>query len=296
MSQMAAAVPPPSPAPLAVRLWRGFAASTQLGWTISSNWTRPFIFLIYTVLRPVSGALILVVMYRFITGNRPATAIYLAFLVTGIAFWSLVQNGLAGLANGISEDRGFYRMLKYVYLAPQPFPLYLVGRGLAQMGVGLVSAIVVLVLATVALGLPISLLRINYLLLLVSCVLATAAVIAIALAYGLLLLGARDSHGYGEIAAQVLYIVSGAIFPIAILPGPLATIAAFSPLVYWLELVRRSLLGSHSLLMFPHLGTPAVLGRLLLATAGTVLLAGLVFSWAERTARRRGLIDMETSW
>jgi ABC-2 type transport system permease protein len=284
------------PAGTPLQTWRGFAAATRLGWTISSNWAQPFIFLIYTVLRPVSGALILVVMYRFITGNRPTTAVYLAFLVTGVAFWSLVQNCLAGLANGIGEDRGHYRTLKYAYVAPLPFPLYLVGRGLAQLAVGLISAAVVLTLATLALGLPIHPLQVNYALLLLASAIAMAAVLAVALTYGMILLAARDSHGYGEIGAQVLYIISGAIFPITVLPGPLGTIAAFSPLVYWLELVRRSLLGSHALLMFPHLSDAVVLGRLVVATAATLVLTALVYRWSDRSARRKGLIDMETGW
>jgi len=279
-----------------VRLWRGFASATRLGWTISSNWTRPFVFLIYTVLRPVSGALILVVMYRFITGSRGSTVAYLSFLVTGTAFWGLVQNGLAGLANGMSEDRGFYRMLKYVYLAPLPFPLYLVGRGLAQLAVALVSAGVVLSLATIALHLPIDPLRVNYPMLALASALAMAAVLSIGLTYGLLLLGARDSHGYGEIGAQVLYIASGAIFPIAVLPHPLAAAAALSPLVYWMELVRRSLLGGQALRMFPDLSDGTVLLRLLLTAAATVVLAAFAFGWADRNARRRGLIDQEANW
>ena len=279
-----------------IRLWRGFAAATRLGWTISSNWTRPLVFLIYTVLRPVSGALILVVMYRFITGNRPSSLAYLSFLVTGSAFWALVQNGLAGVANGMSEDRGFYRMLKYVYLAPLPFPLYLVGRGLAQLGVGLVSAGVVLALATVAFRLPIDPLHVNYLMLVLASAVAMAAVLAIALTYGLLLLAARDSHGYGEIGAQVLYIASGAIFPIAVLPAPLAAAAAASPLVYWMELIRRSLLGSHALRMFPELADGTVLLRLSLTAAACLVLAAAAFRWADRNARRRGLIDQESNW
>jgi ABC-2 type transport system permease protein len=279
-----------------LRVWRGFKAATQLGWTISSNWTQPVVFLIYTVLRPVSGALILVVMYRFLTGHRASTAAYLAFLVTGTAFWGLVQNSLAGLANGISEDRGFYRMLKYAYVAPLPFPLYLVGRGFAQLGLGLISAVIVLALATVALGLPIDPLRVDYLMLLLATMIAMAAVLGLALTYGLLLLAARDSHGYGEIGAQVLYIASGAIFPIGILPHPLAALAALSPLVYWMELVRRSLLGGHALRMFPELGDGTILLRLVVSAGATLVLAALAFRWADRNARRRGLIDQESNW
>lgn len=290
------ATPAVSPTDSFLSLWRGFKGATSLGWSISSNWTRPFVFLIYTVLRPISGALILVVMYRFITGNRASTTAYLAFLVTGIAFWGLVQNTLAGLANGISEDRGFYKMLKYAYVSPLPFPLYLVGRGLAQLGLGVISAATVLVLATVALQLPIDPLHVNYLMLVLASVIAMVAVMGIALTYGLLLLNTRDSHGYGEIGAQVLYIASGAIFPIAVLPHPLAVIASVSPLVYWMELIRRSLLGPHALQMFAGLSDGAILGRLVLTAAATAILTAFAFRWANQRARARGLIDMEINW
>jgi len=280
----------------AIAQWRGFKAATRLGWVISSNWTRPFIFVIYSVLRPLSGAFILVVMYRVISGGAAGTATYLAFLVSGVAFWSFVQYGFAGLANGMADDRGEYRMLKYVYTSPVHFYVYLLGRGLAQLASAVASAVIVLVVATIALRLPIDPLRVNYPLLLAASFLAMLAVIAMAMAYGLLLLLARDSHGYGDLGASVLYVVSGAIFPISVLPGILATVAALSPLVYWMELIRRSLLGSQAIRMFPALSDGDVLLRLLVTTVGTLILAHLVFTWAERQARRKGLIDMESNW
>jgi len=279
-----------------VAQWRGFKAATRLGWVISSNWTRPFIFVIYSVLRPLSGAFILVVMYRVISGGAAGTATYLAFLVSGVAFWSFVQFGFAGLANGMADDRGEYRMLKYVYTSPVHFYVYLLGRGLAQLASAVASAVIVLVVATVALRLPIDPLRVNYPLLLAASFLAMLAVIAMAMAYGLLLLLARDSHGYGDLGASVLYVVSGAIFPISVLPGILATVAALSPLVYWMELIRRSLLGSQTIRMFATLSDGDVLLRLLVATAATLIIAHLVFTWADRLARQRGLIDMESNW
>jgi ABC-2 type transport system permease protein len=280
----------------AIAQWRGFKAATRLGWEVSSNWTRPLIFVIYSVLRPLSGAFILVVMYRVVSGGAPGTATYLAFLVSGVAFWSFVQYGFAGLANGMADDRGEYRMLKYVYTSPVHFYVYLLGRGLAQLATAVASAAIVLVVATIALRLPIDPLRVNYPLLLAASFLAMLAVIAMAMAYGLLLLLARDSHGYGDLGASVLYVVSGAIFPISVLPGILATVAALSPLVYWMELIRRSLLGSHALRMFSTLSDADVLLRLVIATVVTLILAHLVFTWADRLARQRGLIDRESNW
>ena len=276
--------------------WRGFKAATGLGWQISSNWTSPLIFLLYSVLRPLSAAFILVVMYRVISGGAPGTGAYLAFLVSGVAFWSFVQYGFAGLANGTAEDRGEYRMLKYVYTSPAHFYSYLLGRGLAQLASALASATIVLVVATIALRLPIDPIRVNYPLLLAGSFLALLAVIGMAMAYGMLLLQARDSHGYGDIGAGVLYVISGAIFPISVLPGVLAAIGSLLPLVYWMEIIRRSLLGSNAIRMFPTLSDGDVLLRLVVTTAATLIVAHLVFSWADRSARRRGLIDMESNW
>lgn len=278
------------------RAWWAFAAATRLGWEVSSNWTRPLLFVIYSILRPVSAALILVVMYRAISGGGATATAYLSFLVTGVAFWAFVQNGLAGFANAMGEDRGRFRMLKYVYASPQPFPLYLIGRGAAQLGSAAASVLIVLVSATVVLRLPIDPFRVNYLLLTAACLPAFLAIVSVAMGYSLSLLAARDSYGYGELAAQMLFIVSGAIFPLSVLPGPLAALASLSPLVYWLELVRRALLQGDAFHMFPLLSDQEVLVRLVLTTLLTTAFASGLYRWADRRARRIGLIDLETNW
>src|ERR1700674_5714097 len=139
----------------AIAQWRGYKDASRRVGKISSNWPRRLIFVIYSLLRPLSGAFILVVMYRVISGSAPGTATYLAFLVSGVAFWSFVQYGFAGLANGMSEDRGEYRMLKYVYASPVHFYVYLLRRGLAQLATAVASAAIVLIVATIALRLPI---------------------------------------------------------------------------------------------------------------------------------------------
>jgi ABC-type polysaccharide/polyol phosphate export permease len=91
-------------------------------------------------------------------------------------------------------------------------------------------------------------------------------------------------------------VISGAIFPISVLPGILAAIASVSPLAYWMEIIRRSLLGGHAIRMFPALSDVDVLLRLVLTTTATLILAHLVLSWADRSARQKGLIDRESNW
>lgn len=277
-------------------LLSGYGASVRLGWKVSSNWTRPTLFIVYSVIRPISAALILVVMYSVITGGRGNTYRYLAFLVVGQAFWSFIQEGLAEFATGILEDRGRYKMLKYAYLAPLRFPLFLVGRGTAKFGSAAAAVAIVLVIGTVFLRLPIDPLRIDYPLLVASCLLALVAVLAFGVLFSLLLLAGRNSYGYGEISAQVLYIFSGAIFPISVLPRPIAVAASFSPLPYWLELVRRALLHDRVYQMFPQLSNGDVLLRLALTTGGTVIVCWIAYLFADRRARRQGYIDMEANW
>ena len=156
--------------------------------------------------------------------------------------------------------------------------------------------VIVLVVGTVGLQLPISALRIDYPLLIVACILAFISVIAFAITLSMVLLAGKDTHGYGEIMAQFLYLFSGAIFPIAVLPGPIAWLAALSPLPYWLELCRRSILHGGVYEMFPSLSDGEVLLRLVIATAGTVVVGYVLYKWTDRRARGLGYIDMEANW
>jgi len=81
-----------------------------------------------------------------------------------------------------------------------------------------------------------------------------------------------------------------------VLPGPIAWLAALSPLPYWLELCRRTILHGQVTSMFPGLSDGDVLLRLVTATAGTVLLCVIVYRWTDMRARKMGYIDMEANW
>ncbi|HEV2216484.1 MAG TPA: ABC transporter permease [Candidatus Dormibacteraeota bacterium] len=274
----------------------GYAAAVRLGWAVSSNWTRPILFITYSVLRPISVALILAVMYAVITHNAAAARPYLAFLIIGTAFWSFIQEGVSEFATGILEDRGRFHILKYSYMAPLGFPIFLFGRATSKLASAAASVVIVLVVGTVGLQLPINALRIDYPLLIAACLLAFISVVAFAITLSMVLLAGRDTHGYGEIMAQFLYLFSGAIFPIGVLPGPIAWLAALSPLPYWLELCRRAILHGSVYKMFPSLSDGDVLLRLLIATAGTVVLGYFLYRWTDRRARGLGYIDMEANW
>ena len=51
-------------------LWRSFRMASWLGWQIESNWADPFLFAVYSIIKPLAGAAILVVMYTVITNGK----------------------------------------------------------------------------------------------------------------------------------------------------------------------------------------------------------------------------------
>jgi ABC-2 type transport system permease protein len=96
--------------------------------------------------------------------------------------------------------------------------------------------------------------------------------------------------------AGALYLLCGAIFPIDVLPRPLQLVGQALPLTYWLEALRRALLGTGT----GGLLSPLADRELLLILAGSMVLMAVLslwfYRWAENVAREKGLIDMQTMY
>ncbi|HEX5591236.1 MAG TPA: ABC transporter permease [Candidatus Limnocylindrales bacterium] len=284
---------------------RTFRVAVRLGWQLEANWTDPLLFFIYSVAKPVSSALILVVMLEVIGG--PAGRAFRPFVVVGSALWAFVISGIAGLAWAILEDRERYRVLKYVYVSPSDFLTVLVGRGVARIAVGLAGVAITLVVGVVALGVPFDVGLVNWPLLVASFVLGVAAIIAL----GLLMAGVciqtrQESWSYPEAFAGALFLVTGAVFPLTVLPSPVQLLGLVTPLTWWIAGIREALFpggpdsigGAGSLFetLFGHpnpTGGEIVLA--LLATGAVATLAALaVFRLSDRRAKRAGLYDRTT--
>ena len=284
--------------------WR---TAVRLGWAIESNWADPLLFLIYSVAKPVASVLMLVVMLQIVTDGAAGPA-QLGFVIIGSALWSFVVGGIAGLAISVLDDRERYRMLRYLYVLPGALPLRAPGsrhrahpgggdgrrhharrgahrgrlahrprdRGLALPGArdGHRPAS-----AVVALG-------------------ATMAAIVMQTR--------QDSWNYPEAVAGALFLVVGAVFPLAVLPAVAQVIGLLVPLTWWMEGVRRALIpdaatsvgGTGSVwseatgMVAPD--TAWVLGALLVTTALSTLLAVACYRWSEHRARERGAFDQTT--
>src|SRR5256712_13514989 len=287
------------------RWWRTLRVGYWLGWQIESNWTDPLLFFIYSIARPLGGVLILVFMYHVVAraggalnrGMVQGGAAMLGFFVVGTACWPFVVRGMMGTAYSLISDREHWRTLRYVYIPPISLRAYLVGRALAQATSAVAAAAGTLVFGRWVLGVPMHLATINAPYTAAAFALGIAAVIAL----GLLVVSAaflisseawRKPEGVGA----ALYLVCGAIFPVTVLPPILQALSRAIPLTWWLEAMRRGLLGPAVVRSLPHLADGQVLMGLALLTVLWVTAALAVFTLAERRARQLGILDRETMY
>ncbi len=286
--------------------WRAFRTAARLGWQTEANWADPLLFFIYSVAKPVFGALILVFMLEVISGGRADQA-FRAFVVIGSALWSFVMGGIAGLAMSVLEDRERYRMLKYLYVSPNDLLVLLLGRGVARVVIGGFGAVVTLALGIIFLGVEFDVARVDWLLLVLAMGLGLVAILAMGLIMASVTMQTRqDAWQYPEAVAGALFLVVGAVFPLSVLPTIAQAAGLVTPLTWWLEAVRRALFpdivsaigGPGSL--FAQLTGRSVPGGgesllVLLATTAVVTLAAVAtYRWSERRAKERGLFDLIT--
>jgi len=289
-----------SPIPIlqSANLWHSFKTAAWLGWQIESNWTDPFIFAVYSVIKPLSAAAILVVMYSIITGGDYASPIF-PYIYLGNAFYQYVGAIMAGISWAVIDDREHYRTLKYIYVAPLNIPMYLLGRGVARFLMGSISVFITVTFGVLFLKVPFNLAEVDWPLFLLALFIGVImlAMMGLILA-GVTLLVANHIWFLGEAVAGALYLFSGAIFPLEVLPIWLRPVGFAMPLTYWLELVRRALIGSTAA-AFPTLaglGNGQLLGILLALTVVFGLLGLYVFHKCDYLAREKGMIDMTTNY
>jgi ABC-2 type transport system permease protein len=270
--------------------WVSFRTAVGLGWAVESNWSDPFLFAVYTVAKPLAAAMILVLMFTVITGGRQTD--YLQFLVVGSALWQVLYGVLTGLVNGILEDRERYRMLRYVVMTPASVFPFLLGRSVARLLISFLAVGVTLVVGVLFLGVA---LRPDPILLVPASVVGLVGIVAIGIFMaGWCLQLRQEGWFYPEAVAGALYLLSGAIFPLDLLPAYLQPVGWALPTTWWLEASRRALLGEGAPGHFATLPDATVLLLLTATTLAMLMVAFAAWTWFMRRARQQGLLDMIT--
>lgn len=290
--------------------FRTLAWSAWLGWQIESNWANPWLFTLYIIVKPIAGSLMLVAM--FFAADMAATAAgrggvppeLLPFVYVSNACFSLVSSVMFGMSSVVTTDRDQYRMLKYIYISPARFQAYFLGRGLAKALEG-IAAGAIIILAGMALpgirsGVPLGSVQWGWLLayLAVGFVMLWSA--GMILAAAVLNLG-RSASFLSEGVAGVVYFLSGVLFPLTILPRWLQAVGECLPTTYWIEGLRRTLIGPPQAIHIPNgslLAPPFadwqhadLLAMLAATAAGLALAAQVIYRWSLRRAWHNGKLD-----
>lgn len=277
---------------------RSFLTAAWLGWKIESNWTDPFLFAVYSIIKPLAGAAIIVVMYSVVAGgdfNSP----YFAYLYFGNAFYQYVSAVINGVSWAVLDDREHYKTLKYFYIAPIRIPLYLLGRCIAQILTACFSVLITLAAGIIFLHVPFMFERVNWGLFTLAFLMGLACLIFLGLILaGVVLMLARHSDYVGEAVASAMFLFTGAVFPLSMLPSILQPIGYLLPVTYWLELVRRALIGSdvNAISSFQAFSNQQLLGILAAFTLILGIFSTRIFRMCENLARERGLLDRITNY
>jgi ABC-2 type transport system permease protein len=280
---------------------RTFKNAAWLGWQMEANWTDPFLFAIYSVVKPLAGTLILVFMYLVITHGETET-MFFSYMYVGNAMYMFVADVLFGVTWVIHDDREHYMTLKQVYIAPIKFETYIFGRAAIKIAITSFGVLMTLLFGVFVLGVDIDLAAVNWPLLVVALILglATLAIMGLALG-GVTFLTAKHAMGINEGVAGIFYVLSGVIFPITILPDWAQSISKFLPVTYWMEGIRRGLEPGVITALGPTTGLQGISDLQLLLTLVLTAVAFLfislgIFRYADKVARRKGKIDWTSAY
>jgi len=282
---------------------RTLKLAAWLGWQLETNWASPALFTLYMFVKPVCGSLVLVAMFyaaRSATGGR-VPAEFLPYLYISNACFGLVGTVMFGLSYGVIRDREHYRMLKYVYISPARFQTYFVGRGLARAAEGTVGGVLnivtgLLLFADLRSAIGFDHVRLGWLLLYLGIGLAMLWACGMILAAACLNMS-RNGMFLSEGVSGIVYLLSGVVFPLGVLPQWVQGLSLALPTTYWLEGMRRALMGpvpdSAGMLRGPLAGweNGELAAALAATTAGLAIAAQVFWRWSERRAWRFGRLE-----
>ncbi len=272
---------------------RAFRAHSKLGWDLEGNWAPAWLYVIFALIPPIFGVLMLVFMYRIVMGDNGSPD-YLAFLLAGSASFLFVRLLLAGAGMVVVEDREHYKTFRYIYTSPIPFPVQIFGRVAPKTLIAIFGAVLTIWAGHAVLKVTLNPAGIDWLTVVASLALAIIGMASIGWMLASLML-VIDRMGWiiAEGIAGLLFLITGAIFPMSLLPAPVAAIGKSIPITYWMDLWRLAIFGKAA-----KLGTTFTVDKLwLYLVLTTILWAIIAIVWyriADKLARHWGKIEQET--
>src|SRR5467141_4048350 len=205
------------------------------------------------------------------------------YLLIGSLLWGYLALVFMEAAFAIAWER-WEGTIEYTFMAPIRRLTHLMGICLFAIGYGLVRTFAVLLVAICMFDLDFS--HADIAAALAVLVASTVPLIGLAIFTSVLPMVSPQKGEQMSFAVQgFLLLISGVYYPLTVLPLPLRLVGYASPLTYALDGIRKSLLDGAGL----RAELPAIA---ILLGMGAVMIPGAVwvFSWAERRAKRLGLL------
>ncbi len=273
---------------------QAFIANAKLGWNQEGNWAPPLVYLLFSLIAPISGVLMLVFMYRVVKGDA-AQPEFLAFLLAGSAMFLFVRAIMTGAGLAVIEDREHYRLLRYLYISPMPFPVLISGRVVVKLVISLAGLAATLGAGYLFLGVPFRAGGVDWLTVMSAFLMGLVGLVSFGwILASMMLLVDRMGWVWAEGISGLMFLASGAVIPFSFLPPAVAWVGRWLPMTYWGDLWRRALYGDLPVLAQPDLSAVTMWLRFLALTAVWTLAAAVWYRLADQLARKLGRIERET--
>jgi ABC-2 type transport system permease protein len=205
------------------------------------------------------------------------------YLLIGALLWGYLSLVFMEAAYAIAWER-WEGTIEYTFMAPMRRITHLMGICLFAIVYGLVRTAIVLAVAIALFNIDFSHANIAGALLVLGA--STVPLVGLAILTSVLPMLSPQKGEQMSFAFQgFMLLVSGVYYPLSVLPLPLRLAGAVSPLTYALSGIRESLLEGAGV------GRELPTAGILLGMGVVLIPAGfVVFSWAERRAKRLGLL------
>jgi ABC-2 type transport system permease protein len=205
------------------------------------------------------------------------------YLLVGALLWAYLSVVFVEISFSVMWER-WEGTIEYTFMAPVHRFTHLVGICTFAILYGLARTLAVLLIALALFRLDLRGANVGAAVVVLA--VSTVPLIGLGILASVLPLLSPERGEQMTVAVQgVLLLASGVYYPVSVLPAPLRLLAWASPLTYTLDGIRATLIGGRDAAgVAPDLWALAAMGVLL------VPLGLLAFGWAERRAKRLGLL------
>ena len=266
---------------------RKIYAIMWFSWQELSNWTRAHVFIAYLLVRPIFGLLLYAYIYIAFAMTSGLVNLEKAFyLVSGMAFYNFIGNGIYGVVWVIHEEREHYNILKYNYVSFPNLRDYLLARSIVHYIIGMALTGVVLLIGLPLVGYNIFSLKpdIPVLLFVFLIGFVWSSFLSIVMS-GISLFSSEYGSLISEALGGLLFLLGNVLFPVSSLPNWLLPAAYALPMMDWTELARYAINTAYPI---NPVNTIIIL---VIKTMIFVIIGILFFTLADRLARDRGLLE-----